>query len=308
MKFPLPTIFIISVLVCMATHGIEAQNDPNMTQWMFVRSKLNPAATALNKGVDFSVWAREQWWGLSGRPSTQVLTGGIFIPKAKSALGVSAMLDRLGMQQNILGRINYSGHITVSESIFIALGISAGIVNTGTRTADLFWQNPSEPLLDQIPDNKFLPEAGIGIEVFHKNWYVGMSGQHLIYGQISPYPAFARTLNLYFSYTFDIKNSLVKIVPSILGRSPFFTASADGNLLFYFLKDRFWLGGGYRYNDAAYGLAGVQIIQGLFLGYSYDYTLSKLRPFNTGSHELMLRFMWKKPRKPEPFFRNVRNY
>lgn len=285
-----------------------AQNDPNITQWIFVRSALNPAATGVNKGLDLALWGREQWWGLEGRPSTQMLTGGMFIPKAKSAIGLTVLMDRLGMQRNFIGRVNYTGHITVNESIFIALGLTAGVVNTATRVQELNWQNPAEPLLGQIPDNKILPDAGIGIEVVHRNWFVGMSGQHLVYGQASPYPAYARTLNLYFSYAFDIKNSLVRIVPSVLGRSPFFTASADGNVLFYFLKDRFWLGGGYRYNDGAYGLAGVQIIKGLYLGYSYDYSFSRLRPFNTGSHELMLRYMWKKPRKPQPFFRNVRVY
>lgn len=300
--------FLFFLIGCVWAFLTRAQNDPNITQWMFVRSNLNPAAMAVNKGLELALWGREQWWGLEGRPSTQMLTGGLFIPKAKSAVGITVMLDRLGFQRNFVGRINYSGHITVSESIFITLGVTAGVVNTATRLQELVWQNPAEPLLAQIPDNRILPDAGVGLEVVHKNWYVGMSGQHLIYGQTSPYPAYARTLNLYFSYAFDIRNSLVRIVPSVLGRSPFFTASGDANLLFYFLRDRFWLGGGYRYNDAAYGMAGVQIVNGLFLGYSYDYTLSRLRPFNTGSHELMLRYMWKKPRKPEPFFRNVRRY
>ncbi|MCS6981976.1 MAG: type IX secretion system membrane protein PorP/SprF [Flavobacteriales bacterium] len=295
-------------LFCLIPPPLIAQNDPNCTQWMFVRSFLNPAATALNKGMDLALWGREQWWGLPGRPSTQMLTGGLYVPKAKSALGLTVMLDRLGYQRNLIGRVNYSGQITVNENIFIALGLTVGIVNTATRIQELFWQNPAEPLLQQIPDNKFLPDVGVGLEVVHPNWYVGMSGQHLIYGQTSSYPAYARTLNLYFSYSFDIRNSLVRIVPSVLGRSPLFSVSVDANLLFYFLKDRFWLGGGYRYSDGAYGLAGVQIVKGLFLGYSYDYSLSRLQTLNTGSHELHLRYMYKKPRKPLPFFRNVRNY
>ena len=46
----------------------------------------------------------------------------------------------------------------------------------------------------------------------------------------------------------------------------------------------------HRTGDAAVGMLGYQFNRQLMLGYSYDYSVSKLRQYNGGSHELMLRY------------------
>ncbi|MEL6135170.1 MAG: type IX secretion system membrane protein PorP/SprF, partial [Bacteroidota bacterium] len=53
------------------------------------------------------------------------------------------------------------------------------------------------------------------------------------------------------------------------------------------MKDVFWFGASYRHQDAAVAMVGVR--QGkLDIGYSYDYTISALSPFTTGSHEISI--------------------
>ena len=46
----------------------------------------------------------------------------------------------------------------------------------------------------------------------------------------------------------------------------------------------------YRVDNAFSGLAGFQVSNGMFLGYSYDYTTNALSDYNSGSHEIILKF------------------
>ena len=56
------------------------------------------------------------------------------------------------------------------------------------------------------------------------------------------------------------------------------------------INNRFEAGVGYRVDDSISGLVGFYITPTLRIGYSYDYTLSDLRKFNSGSHEVFVLF------------------
>jgi hypothetical protein len=55
-----------------------------------------------------------------------------------------------------------------------------------------------------------------------------------------------------------------------------------------YIKDKYWGGLSYRHQDAVVILAGIELLNGLKLGYSYDITLSKLIKYSSGSHEVMI--------------------
>ncbi|GAA6771185.1 hypothetical protein AAGS39_19310 [Flavobacterium sp. CGRL2] len=50
------------------------------------------------------------------------------------------------------------------------------------------------------------------------------------------------------------------------------------------------IGAAYRWDAAVSAIAGFQISNGLYLGYGYDSETTKLRKYNSGSHEIFLRF------------------
>ena len=64
-------------------------------------------------------------------------------------------------------------------------------------------------------------------------------------------------------------------------------ADVSLNALF---NEKFTLGLAYRWDDAVSGLLGFQINPSLFVGYGYDATTTGLSNFNSGSHEILLRF------------------
>ena len=90
-------------------------------------------------------------------------------------------------------------------------------------------------------------------------------------------------------YVFDLNTDL-KFKPSFMVKA---VSNApielDMNANFI-LRDFLWIGGAYRTGDAIAGMVGFQLSRQLRLGYSYDYTLTKLQRFNSGSHEISLSY------------------
>ncbi|MEX0359689.1 MAG: type IX secretion system membrane protein PorP/SprF, partial [Allomuricauda sp.] len=54
--------------------------------------------------------------------------------------------------------------------------------------------------------------------------------------------------------------------------------------------DALTVGASYRFDNAVSGLAGFQVSNSLFVGYSYDYNTNGLGDFTGGSHEAILKF------------------
>ncbi len=55
-------------------------------------------------------------------------------------------------------------------------------------------------------------------------------------------------------------------------------------------NDKFVVGAAYRWDAAVSGLVGFQVNDGLLIGYSYDAETTKLAHYNSGSHEVFMRF------------------
>jgi hypothetical protein len=51
---------------------------------------------------------------------------------------------------------------------------------------------------------------------------------------------------------------------------------------------KFWAGVTYRVGSAVVGMIGMDIMNGVKVGYSYDFDTSALANFSKGSHEIML--------------------
>lgn len=301
-------VYIISgLLALILVPEIKAQHNTNITHWMFARSNFNPASTGINKGMEFMLWDREQWVGLEGRPSTQMLNANGYIRQIHGGLGATVTFDRIGIQSNLNFRMNYAYHATLNENMFLSFGLGAGFVYTNTRVGELNFANPDDPVMANFNENSIHPDVAAGLELVHKNYMIGLSATNLVGSPGSKFPYYARGFNLYGNYSFNIKNK-ARLVPGILVRSPFYTTQFEGNVLAYFLKDRVWLGAAYRYQDAVSGIFGAEVFKGLRIGYSFDYSLGGMRPYNTGTHEVMLMFSYKKPRKPNRALNNPRNF
>ena len=60
----------------------------------------------------------------------------------------------------------------------------------------------------------------------------------------------------------------------------------------FLIKEKIWIGASYRSGDAVSGILGIQVSPQFIVSYSYDYTLSKIQKYTTGSHEFALGYVF----------------
>ena len=65
----------------------------------------------------------------------------------------------------------------------------------------------------------------------------------------------------------------------------------------FMFNEKFVLGVAWRWDAAMSFLAGFQVTNGLYMGYGYDLETTKLANYNSGSHEIFLRFELSKNRE-----------
>ena len=107
-----------------------------------------------------------------------------------------------------------------------------------------------------------------------------------------------------FCRCFDVSPS-VALKPSVFVKTTEGNTTFDVNLNAHF-NNRFWLGASYRNEDALVALLGMNVTDKLRVGYSYDFTTSKLKDYSDGTHEIMLGYCFTVKKKVTPVIRNVR--
>ncbi|MEG1228894.1 MAG: PorP/SprF family type IX secretion system membrane protein, partial [Flavobacterium sp.] len=90
-------------------------------------------------------------------------------------------------------------------------------------------------------------------------------------------------------YVFQV-NDRLKLKPAFMSKfvvgAPI-TLDITANVLY---NEKFELGAAYRIDDSVSALFNINVTPSLRVGYAYDYTLSNLGQFNSGTHEIMLLF------------------
>jgi len=93
-------------------------------------------------------------------------------------------------------------------------------------------------------------------------------------------------------YVFDLSENIKFKPAALLKATNGAPLSFDVTANFLF-SEVFWIGAAYRVNESAGalgGLADFQISKQLRIGYAYEYPISDLRPYTSGTHEVLLMF------------------
>ena len=286
------TKILIFALMLTCYSGF-AQQDAQYTQYMYNTININPAYAG-SRGV-MSVFGlhRTQWVGLDGAPTTNTFSLNTPISNSNLGVGFSLVNDRIGPTSDNTISADISYTIPMNEVYKLSFGVKASgnIFNLDTDKLDPAQAN--DPNLQNF-NNEFSPNFGAGVYLHSDKLYLGLSVPNFL--QDSKYndnevAVFQERMNFYFigGYVFDVSQS-IKFKPAVLTKmvagSPL-QVDASANFLFF---DKFMLGGAYRWDAAVSALAGFQVTDGLFIGYSYDMETTNLRRYNSGSHEVFLRF------------------
>lgn len=290
-------IIIAIILFSSGVFSLYGQSDVLLSQQLFNRMNINPAATGNSQDINLFFLDREQWLGYNGRPSTQLFNGHYFMESINSGIGLSFEHDHKGYSRSINVKAAYAYHVWFGELSYLSLGLSAGILNKSVNLDDAITEELNDPGLSELDgDSKVNPDFDFGMEYNWKDLTIGASCTHISMSNNS-----ASVLNstrhfyAYAKYRFHLTETF-DLSPSVMYNNSQSVNMFDFNVLGTFMK-RYWLGLTYRSNvnitdDMAFiGMLGLEIFDGLRVGYSYDFNTGSIGEYAGGSHEFML--YWK---------------
>jgi len=289
-------LLYICALVGIATSGY-AQQLPVESQFMFSKVLVNPGVRDVDQeGI---VWLkhRSQWVGFEDAPRTQLFGYNQALKNNKMIVGGYFFNDRYGPIRNSGFNINYSYHLDLNDDdLKLGLGLGLGLYQFAINGDLVRLHDQDDALVNESNNGRtWVPDASFGAYLYDKNWYAGLSILHLMRNKVNPYKAndiYANLASVHHYYlTGGYRHELNDehaVKPNLL------VDYIEGNILHMNLgvqweyKKMMDLGLAWSTKDAIVFTSRFVIKENVQFSYSYDMTISKLRNYNSGSHEFML--------------------
>jgi len=305
-----------------ASLSLKAQQDPQFTQFFYNKLIMNPAYAGAKDAICVTLLNRSQWVGYTGAPNSTLISADLPVWNSGSnqiAVGLTSYMDFIGYERNYALRIAGTYRRKNLGPGHLAVGFDLGFSNKGIEAPN--WVTPNgqpssiDPNIPAVGSNNsdFGFDLGLGVYYHSDKFYAGISAVHLTGSQFKSINIRqARTMYIMGGYTFDLGNSDWQLNPNALIKTDFATAQFDANANVIW-KQFYWAGLTYRIQDAVAINLGMNFggivpkLNGLQISYSYDINTSRLSAFNSGTHEIVLRYCFKLTRDQEIIKRyNVR--
>lgn len=277
------------VLVFIAS-GTYAQQLPFTSQYMFNDYLINPAVGGSLNYMPIALSIRSQWVGLEGSPKTQFLSAHSKLGR-KIGVGGYVFRDEAGPITEQGVQLSYSYHIQTADKTFLAFGLGGMLFNHSIATSKLKFDEPDDIALSNIKSD-VAPDASFGILYYSESFKVGFSVpqifQNNLYENLSSdnQNTLVRHYFLHGEIIFNVNDNfdiapgmLTKMVP---GAPPQFDVNVKG-----LYQKKYWLGLSYRHQESIVTMVGMEYQQ-FQIGYSYDFTMTDIGDYSSGSHELYL--------------------
>jgi len=295
-------LFFIGFLLFIPALSV-AQQLPQFTQYMYNTIAINPAYAGSRETLNVIGLNRSQWAGFGGGPTTQTLSIHAPLKHEKIGLGFSFVNDELGFENFTYMYGDFSYTIQLNDISKLAFGLKAGFTAFSVDN-ELYTTNPDDDLISSIED-RWTPNVGAGIMWLWERGYFGLSAPRLINNDFVPnssYKALER-VSYYFTggYVFDIGFE-TKFKPSFMVKATngaSISTDVTANFLFF---EKLWIGAGYRFSDTngAIGfMSDFQVLRDWRVGYTFELPTSEIRPYTSGTHEIIIMFEVFNPRRRE---------
>ena len=319
-------LILILLMVVGLVGQNTAQQDPMFTKYMFNSLAYNPGFAGSPEYLSVRVLQRGQWLGIDGAPTTQSFT--MHMPfKERVGLGLSVVNDKIGATGSTSAFLAYAYRVPFGNGK-LSLGLQGGAMNWRADWTQLLYRDPREldTSFDTETASEWMPNFGAGIFYYAPKYYIGFSVPQLISWELGGSASSSTNTSnrsaryyrhFYFSAgaAFPINGDALYFKPSILIKSVGLLGelSSQSNSLnvigaptefdidfSFLLYESLWLGTSFRSAFSANAFGGESsfdsidfwgsfyLRNGLRIGMSYDYTISKLRPVSGATYEIML--------------------
>lgn len=291
-KLPKLSVFIVLGLLLTTVYETQAQQDSQYTQYMYNTMSMNPGYSGSRGSLSMLALYRNQWVGLDGAPETLNFAVHSPIGVQGVGLGLGFTSDKIGPTTESVITADFSYTIDFARDLKLAFGIKAGYSSLSLDPNKLTIYNPND--YDLTQKNYGAPVIGAGFYLYADKWYLGLSSPNFLetehYDDVQVSTATKKThVYLIGGYVFTINPNL-KLKPAVLTKVVIGAPIAldlSANALLY---DRITFGLAYRLDAAVSAMAGFQVNDHIMIGYAYDYETTELSRYNSGSHEIFIRF------------------
>ncbi|MCC6600122.1 MAG: type IX secretion system membrane protein PorP/SprF [Crocinitomicaceae bacterium] len=271
------------------------QQELMISQYMFNGMVLNPAYAGSHPYWSASLLHRSQWVKFDNAPTTQTFSIDGPIANRKFGMGLTVSNDQLGITKQLEVGVNFAAKVALGSGN-LAAGIRVAGANYTANLSDAVIWDTQDPVYANNIKNELVPKVGLGLYYYQRKWYAGVSVPTVYSSDDKIIPSTSSASRFfenhyYFNagYVFEVTPTLAIKPSTLIKYQPEAPVEADINCNFLFFK-KFWLGAGYRTGDALVAMAEWNITPQLRLGYAYDYTLTDIANYSSGSHEVMLGF------------------
>jgi len=282
------------LLLALPTQG---QQIAQYTQYLFNHYQINPAVAGSKPCVDMKLGYRRQWVGFEGAPTSAFanVTGRIkskrpVINRGFHGVGAFVESDETGPTARTILYLSYAYHVPISPDVRFSAGLYAGIQQYRFDQNFVTVQDFADPALMGSGSTVIAPDVGPGIWLYSDEFYAGLSVRQMLANRIKVFgddsnlsAHYALTAGRRFStskYVSWIPSTLIKFAPSSV-------PAIDVNLMVDFYN-QFSIGASWRNTDAVAAYARFNFLKYFTLGYSFDFTTSRIRFDSANTHEVMI--------------------
>lgn len=326
-------------LLMLLVGGPVTAQDPQFSQFYAAPLYLNPALTGGTSQARAGINYRNQWPSLEANFTTMSAYFDYFIEDANSGVGIIINTDQeglAGLRSTHVGLL-YSYELSITKNLGFRPGVQVALYNRDINFNRLTFGDQYDPLTGEFLDqptaeqfntnfSKTFVDLSLGGVFFTRNAWLGIATHHLntpnqsIIDENSPLPI---KVSIHGGFKYRMRPGVVG--SGVYARnaersiSPAFQYRHQGefdqlDLGLYYTAEPLVLGLWYRgvpfknvngfvNNESIVLMLGFTRIgakEALNIGYSYDYTISKLGAGSGGAHEISLTYTWpmRNPRKP----------
>lgn len=291
-------LILIIAAILISVVFVNAQQLPQYSQYMFNDYAINPAIGGTHDYYQVVTDYRYQWAGINDSPKTYMIS--MYGPHKSEPMGWGGYIfnDKAGPTIRTGAYGSYSYNIQIMADLRLSAGIFLGLVQYKFDLSGMKFAEESDPVLLNNGDNysKLVPDASFGVYAYSSQYYGGISMNQLLSNKITmtdtikvdkSISKLKNHIYLHGGYKYNINRDFdiepTALIKIMFGVPPQLDISCRA-----IWQKMAWAGLSWRTGDAISLLLGYNYNNMIYLGFSYDATISQISQYSNGSFEFLI--------------------